>query len=193
MTKDLTPDEIRIASKIAKRFSYQWRTIDPQDLNSELILWMLEHYETVNKWRFSLGGEGQLVVSLKRVAARYCANETAANIHRPLDTNFHYTIEQIERGLPYVWQERPQTIAVRHEVASGEGSTNAVAVVADLAFGFSSLNADYQNILKWRFQLSLTLKEIGELLGISDRAAKARIDRALEKLQQELGGPPLRI
>lgn len=193
LTKELTPDEIRIANKIAKRFSYQWRTIDPQDLNSELVLWMLEHYETINKWRFGLGGEGQLVVSLKRVAARYCANETAANIHKALDTNFHYTIEQIERGLPYVWQERPQTIAVRHEVASGESSTNAVAVVADLAFGFSSLNADYQNILKWRFQLSLTLKEIGELLSISDRAAKARIDRALEKLQQELGGPPLRV
>ena len=95
MNKELTPEELRIASKIAKRFSYQWRTIDPQDLNSELILWMLEHYETVNKWRFAIGGQGKLVVSLKRLAARYCANETAANIHKPLDTNFHYTIEQI--------------------------------------------------------------------------------------------------
>jgi RNA polymerase sigma factor (sigma-70 family) len=68
-----------------------------------------------------------------------------------------------------------------------------VAVLADLDFAFHSLNADYQNILKWRFQLNLNLKEIGELLGITDRAAKARIDRALEKLQFELGGPPLTI
>ena len=193
MNKELTPEELRVASKIAKRFSYQWRTIDPQDLNSELILWMLEHYETVNKWRFAIGGQGKLVVSLKRLAARYCANETAANIHKPLDTNFHYTIEQIERGLPFIWQERPQTIAVRHEASSGENSTNAVAVLADLDFAFQSLNADYQNILKWRFQLNLNLKEIGELLGITDRAAKARIDRALEKLQFELGGPPLTV
>jgi RNA polymerase sigma factor (sigma-70 family) len=193
LNKELTPEELRVASKIAKRFSYQWRTIDPQDLNSELILWMLEHYETVNKWRFAIGGQGKLVVSLKRLAARYCANETAANIHKPLDTNFHYTIEQIERGLPFIWQERPQTIAVRHEASSGENSTNAVAVLADLDFAFQSLNADYQNILKWRFQLNLNLKEIGELLGITDRAAKARIDRALEKLQFELGGPPLTV
>ena len=154
---------------------------------------MLEHYETVNKWRFAMGGQGKLVVSLKRLAARYCANETAANIHKPLDTNFHYTIEQIERGLPFIWQDRPQTIAIRHEASSGENSTNAVAVLADLDFAFHSLNADYQNILKWRFQLNLNLKEIGELLGITDRAAKARIDRALEKLQFELGGPPLTI
>ena len=193
MNKELTPEELKIAGKIAKRFSYQWRTIDPQDLNSELILWMLEHYETVNKWRFAMGGQGKLVVSLKRLAARYCANETAANIHKPLDTNFHYTIEQIERGLPFIWQDRPQTIAIRHEASSGENSTNAVAVLADLDFAFHSLNADYQNILKWRFQLNLNLKEIGELLGITDRAAKARIDRALEKLQFELGGPPLTI
>jgi RNA polymerase sigma factor (sigma-70 family) len=68
-----------------------------------------------------------------------------------------------------------------------------VAVLADLDFAFHSLNADYQNILKWRFQLNLNLKEIGELLGITDRAAKARIDRALEKLQFELGGPPLTV
>lgn len=154
---------------------------------------MLEHYETVNSWRKAVGGQGKLVVSLKRVAARYCASETAANIHKPLDTNFHYTIEQIERGLPYVWQERPQTVAVRHEVASGEASTNAVAVIADLSFAFHSLNLDYQTILKWRFQLNLNLKEIGELLGITDRAAKGRIDRALEKLQFELGGPPLKV
>jgi len=193
LNKELTPEELKIAGKIAKRFSYQWRTIDPQDLNSELILWMLEHYETVNKWRFAMGGQGKLVVSLKRLAARYCANETAANIHKPLDTNFHYTIEQIERGLPFIWQDRPQTIAIRHEASSGENSTNAVAVLADLDFAFHSLNADYQNILKWRFQLNLNLKEIGELLGITDRAAKARIDRALEKLQFELGGPPLTI
>lgn len=193
MNKELTPEELKIAGKIAKRFSYQWRTIDPQDLNSELILWMLEHYETVNKWRFAMGGQGKLVVSLKRLAARYCANETAANIHKPLDTNFHYTIEQIERGLPFIWQDRPQTIAIRHEASSGENSTNAVAVLADLDFAFHSLNADYQNILKWRFQLNLNLKEIGELLGITDRAAKARIDRALEKLQFELGGPPLTV
>jgi RNA polymerase sigma factor (sigma-70 family) len=193
LNKELTPEELKIAGKIAKRFSYQWRTIDPQDLNSELILWMLEHYETVNKWRFAMGGQGKLVVSLKRLAARYCANETAANIHKPLDTNFHYTIEQIERGLPFIWQDRPQTIAIRHEASSGENSTNAVAVLADLDFAFHSLNADYQNILKWRFQLNLNLKEIGELLGITDRAAKARIDRALEKLQFELGGPPLTV
>jgi RNA polymerase sigma factor (sigma-70 family) len=193
LNKELTPEELKIAGRIAKRFSYQWRTIDPQDLNSELILWMLEHYETVNKWRFAMGGQGKLVVSLKRLAARYCANETAANIHKPLDTNFHYTIEQIERGLPFIWQDRPQTIAIRHEASSGENSTNAVAVLADLDFAFHSLNADYQNILKWRFQLNLNLKEIGELLGITDRAAKARIDRALEKLQFELGGPPLTV
>lgn len=193
MTKELTSEEIKIASKIAKRFGYQWRTIDSEDLNSELILWILEHYETVNSWRFSSGGEGQLVVSLKRVAARYCARETAANIHRPLDTNFHYTIEQIERGLPYVWQERPQTIAIRHERASGESSTNSLAVIADLSFAFNSLTLDAQNILKWRFQLNMGLKDIGLLLGISDRAASARIDRAIEKLQLELGGPPPKI
>jgi RNA polymerase sigma factor (sigma-70 family) len=193
LTKELTSEEIKIASKIAKRFGYQWRTIDSEDLNSELILWILEHYETVNSWRFSSGGEGQLVVSLKRVAARYCARETAANIHRPLDTNFHYTIEQIERGLPYVWQERPQTIAIRHERASGESSTNSLAVIADLSFAFNSLTLDAQNILKWRFQLNMGLKDIGLLLGISDRAASARIDRAIEKLQLELGGPPPKI
>ncbi len=193
MIKEITADEFRIASRIAKRFSYQWKTIDHQDLNSELLLWMLEHYETVYRWRESIGGEGELVVSLKRVAARYCASETAANIHKPLDTNFHYTIEQIERGLPFVWQERPQTIAIRHEASSGENSTNALAVIADLDFAFQSLNLDYQTILKWRFQLNLNLKEIGELLGITDRAAKARIDRALKKLQFELGGPPLTV
>ena len=193
MVKEITADEFRIALSIAKRFSRQWATIDYQDLNSELLLWMLEHYEIIYKWRGFVGGEGELVVALKRVAARYCANETEANVHRPLDIDFRYTYEQIERGLPYVWLDRPQTIAIRHEASSSEDSTNALAVIADLDFAFQSLNLDYQTILKWRYQLNLGLKEIGELLGISDRAAQARIYRAIKKLQSELGGPPLTV
>lgn len=193
MLKEITADEFRIASNIAKRFSYQWKTIDQQDLNSELLLWMLEHYEVVDRWRYVLGGEGQLVVSLKRVASRYCANETAANIHRPLDTDFRYSTDQIQKALPYLWLDRPQTIAIRHEQSSGADSTNLVAVIADMSAAFNTLSLDYQNILKWRFQLDLKFKEIGDLLGISDRAASARIDRAIEKLQNELGGPPPKI
>jgi RNA polymerase sigma factor (sigma-70 family) len=193
LSKEITGEELKIVRSIAKRFAYKWRTIDSEDLTSELLLWILEHYATVDNWRYSPGGEGQLVVSLRRIAARYCARETSANINKPLDTDFYYTIEQIERGLPFIWQDRPQTTGHYSKAGSSADSTNALAVIADLSSAFYSLNRDWQTILEWRYRLELNLKEIGDLLGISDRAVSGRINRALARLQIELGGSSPRI
>lgn len=184
---NLTLDEVKIIKAIARYFSSRWRKIDYDDLSSELTLWAYQNYQTLQSWRDEIDGEGKLYVSLKRQAAKYCAKETQKYSIRPIDKDNYYTKEQLEAILPFLWEQAPESAS---SVVSPEDSHLAVTILADVRSGFYQLSKEDRSLLEIRYRLELSQSEIGELLGLSDRGAEKRIQRALDRLLDNLGGEP---
>ena len=67
-------------------------------------------------------------------------------------------------------------------------SSDAVAALADVSRALSLLPEDEYNVIIWRFKLDYTDDELGEVLEISPSAANKRVQRAVKRLQKELGG-----
>jgi RNA polymerase sigma-70 factor, ECF subfamily len=58
---------------------------------------------------------------------------------------------------------------------------------ADLRRALARLPHDQRLVLVLRYYLDLPLEEVGRVLGISEKAAKARVHRALARLRPEVG------
>tara|TARA_R110000868_G_scaffold273945_1_gene533203 strand:+ start:252 stop:818 length:567 start_codon:yes stop_codon:yes gene_type:complete len=184
---NLTLDEIRIIRSIARYFSSKWRLIELDDLTSELTLWAYSHYKIVDEWRSDPRGEGKLYVTLKREAAKHCARETQKKSIRPIDAENYYTIDQLTKILPYLWEIAPESDS---NARLPQDTNLAITIMADVRGAFYSLNKEDQSLLEIRYRLELSQGEIGELLDLSDRGAEKRIQRALRRLHDNLGGDP---
>lgn len=185
----ITEHEMKLAEKIGRRAASRWSAVDSDDVISHLYLWIVENYTVVSRWRTEEGGESKLFVSLRREAAKYCAKEQTIKVGRPLRANNFYTVAMLERALPFIFEETPQTVVLENPVTGqtyGSGSPsdfgNAVAILADIKGTFYGLNREIREVLELRFRDGLTFEELGDLAGISKVAAKKRVDRALERL-----------
>jgi RNA polymerase sigma factor (sigma-70 family) len=185
--------ELTLAGKIAQRIGSRWSAVEVEDLTSHLYLWLVEHSNQLANWRDQEGGEGKLYVSLRREAAKYCAKQQAAAVGRPIAADNFYTIELLNRALPYLFEETPETIV---DIDPRTGQTlsvntefgNALAIMADIRGAFYGLNSEIRQVLEWRFQDGLTYEEIGELRNITKDGAKKAVDRAVSRLSDALSG-----
>ena len=189
----LTPDELKTAEKVAGRIGSKWPAVEIDDLTSHLYLWLVENVETVKRWRDDEFGGGKLYVSLRREAAKFCAKEQASRLGRPAPASTFYTRDLLDRALPFIFEDTPQTSASvdprtgRAIDVSSEFDT-AVAIMADIRGAFYGLNRQIREILELRYRDGLTLEEIGEIQGITKDGAKKRLDRALLRLSDALAG-----
>lgn len=185
--------ELTLAGKIAQRIGSRWSAVEVEDLTSHLYLWLVEHSNQLANWRDQEGGEGKLYVSLRREAAKYCAKQQAAAVGRPIAADNFYTIELLNRALPYLFEETPETI-VDINPRTGQAlfvnneSGNALAIMADIRGAFYGLNSEIRQVLEWRYQDGLTYEEIGELRNITKDGAKKVVDRAVSRLSDALSG-----
>lgn len=196
MTMDLQPHELALADKVAARIGSRWSAVEVEDLNSFLYLWLVENYKTVLRWRAEPEGQGKLYVTLKREAAKYCAKEQAASVGRPIHADNFYTVDLLNRALPFVFEDTPQTVAVINPVTgepqhAGYEFNNAVAILADIRGAFYGLNPDIRYTLELRYRDGLTFEEIGELKGLTKDGAAKQVQRALERLSNSLSGQRL--
>jgi RNA polymerase sigma factor (sigma-70 family) len=70
--------------------------------------------------------------------------------------------------------------------SADHASTSDDAV--DLRLAMARLPHDQRLALVLRYYLDLPLEDVGRLLGISEKAAKARVHRALDRLRPEVAG-----
>lgn len=186
--------ELTLARKIAFKIGSRWSAVEIDDLASELTLWLFENSAAVERYRDEPGGEGKLFVALRRKAAKYCAREQAIRSGAPLDAEARYTVTQIERGLPFVWEDAPQTVVAEDplngrplgESYNASSSTNAVSVLLDFRLAFDALPDDLKTILTLRFRDGMTYREIGALTELTDNGARKRVRRGVRHMQQLL-------
>ena len=187
--------ELQLAERIAKRVGNKWSAVEVEDLTSHLYLWLMEHFQTVQRYRQEPGGEGKLYVSLYRVATKYCVAEQEASNGAPLDAD-GYKLEVIINALPYIFDETnwAQTTVSVHPTTgsptqrSGYEYNTLVELLTDIRRCFRHLNKDQQAVLAMRYRDDLTLTEIADIIGATKMTARNRIARAVKSLQIKLNG-----
>lgn len=189
------PNEMKLAEKVAWRVGSKWSAVEIDDLTSHLYLWLVENTRALERWRLE-ASDGKLYVSLRREAAKFCAREQAARVGRPITENNFYTIPMVERALPFIFEDTPQTTVAQNPVTGAPVSVPAEYDVAlnlltDIRQTFHGLNPDVKEVLAWRFRDGLTFEEIGELKGITKDGGKKSVDRAVVRLVSALAGEKL--
>lgn len=178
---ELTEHEMTLAKKIAKNIGKKWR-LDTEDLEQHLILWLLENYKSVERWRKETG-DGKLYVSLRREAGKYCAKETGQQLGEPIDKNNAYNVETVKKVLPFIWEITSQTAGKM----MGENPM-AIAVLADVSGAYHGMPKEDQKILAYRFLEGKSYEDLGLMYDITADAARMRINRALQRLTSKLSG-----
>jgi RNA polymerase sigma factor (sigma-70 family) len=186
---------MEIAQRVARRIASRWKLVDTDDLTGQLYLWLVEHEAHVKRYRAEPQGAGKLYVALKREAARYAAKETAVRVNRPLQTDNFYTVELLDRALPYIFEETPQTVVMVNPrtgepLESGE-SNLALTIITDIRTHYYGLAPQQKEIIQWRYRDGLTYEEIGELRNLSANGAMGQLQRAVTRLSEALAGDPL--
>ena len=185
----LTDKDLTLARKVAYRVGSKWSLVEIDDLTSELTLWMVEHADTVARYRDEEHGEAKLFVALRRLATKYSVREQTVRSGGPLMDDDPYTVEQVERALPYLFEETPQTTVHEHPGARWDGSHGlALTIMTDMRGAFADLPPQVQETLTLRFRDGLSFADMATLTGITKRAAKHRVDRAVRRLRDHLSG-----
>lgn len=188
----VTPEEIEIATRVARQVGSKWSLVEIDDLASELTLWLFEHQENLERYRGVDYGRAQLITALRRAAWRYSTKEQRVRSGGPLVTDDAYTYAQIERGLPFMFEAAPESIAYENPNTgaarySGEPGL-AQIVMMDIRAAYAALDEQHSEVIWLRFRDGFTYREIANLLGVSDTAAKKRVKRAIESMIRYLSG-----
>lgn len=188
-----TEDELLITSKIGRKMAAKWTAVESDDLVSHLTLWLCENYATVSRYRDEEGGEAKLFVALRREAGKFCAKEQAVRTGAPLDHDAVYSIDQITRIMPFVFEDLPSQ-SVSENPHNGtpmskpdhEQFGTAIAMVLDVKSAYLDLPAEIREVLGMRFRDGMSYEEIGSLTGMTDRGAQKRVLRAVMRLRDSL-------
>lgn len=187
--------EVALARRIARKIGSRWSAVEIEDLEQDLVLWLFENADHVERYRTEEGGESKLYVALKRKASKLAAREQTIRSGAPLDVNSTYSIQQLERAMPFVFEDIPQSVAFENPV-TGESSTSgfsgdygvALAVMTDIRGAFQDLPSEMKLVLQLRFRDGMTYQEIGDLSAMTLNGAKKRVRRALARMQEILDG-----
>lgn len=192
----ITEAELTLAQRLAHRTAQKWTAVEAEDLASDLTLWLFENADAVARYRDEEGGEGKLYVALRRHASKYCAKEQAVRSGAPLDHDAEYTTAQIERALPFVFEDFVQS-TVHVDPSTGAPLTGSVyagdygvamAVLMDLRGAYADMPHEVKLVLALRFRDGLTYNEIADLTGCTKRTAIRRVARAVQRVRDHLCG-----
>lgn len=169
------------------------------DLRQELLEWCLRRQDKVKEWldtedrkEYNLGVR-RLSKTLNRRADRYCRKEKAKKLGFSVHDEYFYTPGLIEQLLPYAFKGEVPTKDPNAEFVSGGGGDPAtgggfLATMYDIRKAILTLTPAEYGILRMRYEDGLKLEKIAEYFDVSDSTINRRINNALKKIVNELGG-----
>lgn len=185
----------QLVAHIAYEFSRKFHMIDADDVRQELWIWFLEHPNKVKTWEALDGKQSVKLIarSLRNAAKDYCQKQKAQAVGYRVEDNYYYDRELIEALLPSVIRGDLVAPSIQElgyitgkKVASEGG--NWFAMVADIQRGFAKLDEKQMSMLYLRFGDGCDNKTFANELGISEDAARMRINRSVNNLINILGG-----
>lgn len=189
-----------IASQVARTVHRKYHTyFDVADVRQELLVWVVRREDKVKEWltheqgdEVYKGGVRQLGKTLSRHADRYCRKLKAQKLGYQLDDEAYYTPISLSELLPFVWTDVVNTKNNNTERVSGSGNPaeggNYVIQLFDIRRALAKLEPEDKIVLQMRFFEQLTFDEIATTLDISDSTAHRKVDGALRRLNNHLGG-----
>ena len=131
--------------------------------------------------------------SLRNAAKDYCQKQKAHAVGYRVEDNYYYDKELVEVLLPAVIRKDLNAPALNDlghsstkKVASEGG--NWFAMVADIDAALDKLTLEQKSIIFLRFGDGCDNKTFAKETGISEDAARMRVNRAINNLVNKLGG-----
>ncbi len=187
-----------IARQVASRANRIHRgLVSTDDLYQHMSLWALEHWHKIEQWQAEESLKYKLRKTFYNEAQKYVAKERTRHSRSPMSDSFYYTHQVLHELLPDVWEhvgwtDTPDMTAefIVHSSKPSEGG-NRLALLSDVAAGLARLNKNDKDLLQMRYRNGgMDFAALAETYGASDEAIRKRVKRALDKLQDRLGGEP---
>jgi RNA polymerase sigma factor (sigma-70 family) len=184
-----------LVGTIAYEFSRKYQMCDTDDIRQELWIWFLTHPNKVLVWEALDGKQSIKLIakSLRNSAKDYCQKQKANAVGYRVEDNYYYDKELVELLLPAVMRKdlnapalTDLSYSVTKKVASEGG--NWFAMMSDMDKAIDKLTVEQRSILILRFGDGCDNKTFATEMGISEDAARMRINRALNNLINKLGG-----
>lgn len=206
MTNKLHPslDDIvpSVVVTIYRRYR-QW--VEKADLTQEAWAFVLLRADNFNelladeselqrKWN-----EKKVGWQIRRALERYSRKEKASKTGYQLADEAYYDTVTIAQLLPFVIKSFMTNTALeqsqilvndgtpKRPSAPAEGG-NLLAMLVDIKKAYESLDKDDQTLLEMRYHQNLTLQQIGEYFECHVSTAERRCEKALRRLQDNVGG-----
>lgn len=185
-----------LVAGIAYEFSRKFHMVDADDIRQELWVWFLEHPNKVRVWESLDGKQSTKLIarSLRNAAKDFCQREKAKTTGYHVSDNHYYDRAVIEEVLPAVLRGDSQGPVLlnlgftKNKQVASEGG-NWLAMKADIERGMDKLPVEQKSIVFLRFGDGCNSnEELGKELGISEDAARMRVNRAINNLLNFLGG-----
>ena len=180
---------------VSSEFARKFTMVEQEDLKQELWLWFATHPNKVLEWSMLEQQDYDKLVakSLRNAALKYCMKEKANKAGYKVSDNYFYDSVLVEMFLPNIINENyemPEAITdLNTSFGKGDLSegNNWIAIRADISKAYQSIPERYQNILRLKYTDESTAG-FGRVLGISDDAARKRVERAVTALIRKIGG-----
>lgn len=196
---DLAPS---VAGTIYRRYR-QW--VEREDVIQECYAWAMsraDHYSELLNEENTLQrtiNEKRIAWQMRRHAERYARKEKAKKSGYQIGDESFYDTVILGQLLPHVIAsvvdgtvlEQAQNLIndgqPRKPSAPAEGG-NLLAILIDIKKAYLALDVADKDILIKRYHENLTLEELGEYLQCATSTADRRVQNAIRKLQNLLGG-----
>lgn len=197
----IRPDFYEHAYPVAVSLSYKYRGYaEVSDIRSDLIEWAYKNNESIEQW---LGAEDKRELKtniwimnkrLYKQGERFCRRMKAQSL------GYHHTDEWffnkgiIREFLPMVlsgdWRETLLGQPEGGRSAPREPSTgnNLSAMAIDIDRAIPKLSLSQQEVLKLLYVEELPVELVALEVGISEKAVRARVDRAISRIIDLTGG-----
>lgn len=133
---------------------------------------------------------------LREEAALYARRERAAQFGYSVEDEFFYTLPALKSLMEQVFDHEAWLDKPAPDASGGHGGRpaneggNWIATLADVSQGIGRLSKDDQDLLHAAFKGGgLARNDIADGLGLSRRGVEHRIEAAIKRLWNQLGGP----
>lgn len=203
---DINPVVYELAASISISIVRRFKAyVELDDVKQECLQWATGRTKYINEQLDEEDkdkrkhAEHRIAWQMRRVAERYARKEKASKAGYHITDEAYYESATVAQLLPFVIAsvidgtvlEQAQEM-IRDGQPKGSSSPseggNLLAMLFDIKKCFLELELDYRTLLIYRYHDSLTLAQIGVVLGCATSTADRRCNNAMRKLLNELGG-----
>lgn len=198
---ELTEADHAAVASAARQLKSRYRDFcEYEDIQQELYIWLLHHYDKVEEWRATFHertAERYTVKSLRNAGEKICRREKASQSGYEVDDEFFYSIPMVADMLQLYFDPdwMAPTVDVTHESDKRppqEGG-NLVAMLADVGMAYEAMPLFDRELLRRIYDGGTPVRDAiayeASGAGIAHDAMDKRIRRVIGRLRQKLGGP----